>query len=91
MAAAAAEQAFERAALVRDKLEMLVWLHEQLETLRQARMSPAFVYPGLGFDGSTIWYLIHGGRAIVGTPAARPHGVEQDGSADATGVSTGRR
>jgi excinuclease ABC subunit C len=71
MAAAAAEQAFERATSLRDKLEALTWLHEQLETLRAARTSPSVVYPVTSWDGTTLWYLIHGGRAIVGTPAPR--------------------
>lgn len=71
MADAAAEQAFERAKAQRDKLEVILWLHEQMETLRQARTSPAVVYPITGFDGHTLWYLIHGGRVIVATPAPR--------------------
>lgn len=75
MAEAAAEQAFERATVLRDKLEALMWLHEQLETLRAARTSASVVYPVTGWDGSSIWYLIHGGRAIVGTPA--PRGVAE--------------
>ncbi len=71
MTAAAAAQEFERAAVLRDKFEVLGWLYEQLEQLRLARTSPSVVYPVRGHDGNMIWYLIHGGRAVVGTPAPR--------------------
>ena len=71
MTAAAAEQAFECAAALRDRLAPLRWLHEHLDRLRQARQQHSFVYPVAGFAGEDVWYLIHGGRVVAGLPAPR--------------------
>ena len=65
MEVAAAAQAFERAAALRDRLEPLAWLDAQLAALREARAHGSFVYPAAGFDGSTIWYVINGGRTVA--------------------------
>src|SRR5262249_39842118 len=62
MIAAAAAQAFERAAALRDKREALRWLADQLERLRTARQHYSFIYPVPGDHGPDRWYLIHGGR-----------------------------
>ena len=70
MAAAAAAMAFERAAVLRDKLDQLVWLDEHLDRLRQAARH-SFVYPVRGHNGSELWYLIQGGRVRSIVP--RPH------------------
>jgi excinuclease ABC subunit C len=69
MAAAAAELAFERAATLRDKLQALRWLHEQLEALRAARANGSFVYPVEGHDGSRFWYLVRGGWTVTAVAA----------------------
>jgi excinuclease ABC subunit C len=69
MTAAAALQAYERAALLRDKLESLGWLHEQLERMRQAQSHGAFIYPVAGHDGAHFWYLIQGGRTVAAVTA----------------------
>ncbi len=57
---AAAEQQFERAALLRDRLDALQWLFLHLDRVRQAR-TLSFAYPVQGHDGSTLWYLIRQG------------------------------
>lgn len=61
---------FERAAVLRDKLELLRWLHHQLERLRQA-VRHSFVYRVTGHDQSEVWYLIHHGRTRAALPAPR--------------------
>ena len=69
MVAAAAELAFERAATLRDKLQALRWLHEQLGALREARAHGSFVYPVEGHDSSRTWYLVRGGWTVTAVPA----------------------
>src|SRR6185369_3403001 len=69
MADAAGQQQFERAAGLRDKYLALSWLAKQLEQLREARRKASFIYPVLGHDGLTIWYLIHQGRTVSAVPA----------------------
>jgi excinuclease ABC subunit C len=64
MKAAALAQEFERAVVLRDRLESLRWLHEQLERMRQNQAQGSFIYPVTGHDGSRLWYLIHGGRTV---------------------------
>ena len=70
MAAASAALAFERAAALRDKLDPLRWLQNQLDRLRQARETHSFVYAVPGFQGRNLWYLIRQGRveAVVAAP-----------------------
>jgi excinuclease ABC subunit C len=65
MKEAAHEQAFERAAVLRDKLAPLAWLHRQLEQMRQADAMGALIYPVKGHDGAMRWYLLHAGRAVA--------------------------
>jgi excinuclease UvrABC nuclease subunit len=60
MCAAAAEHQFERAAILRDKLQSLRWLAHRLKQMRQARTEGSFIYPTAG-----TWYLIHGGRTVA--------------------------
>lgn len=69
MTAASAALAFERAAMLRDKLDAIRWLHDHLSRLRTAGRQ-SFVYPVSGHDGDDRWYLIHGGRvrATLSTP-----------------------
>jgi excinuclease ABC subunit C len=62
MADAARDQAYERAAALRDKLDVLRWLSEKLAWLNTARREHTFVYPLTGEDGRTLWHLIHRGR-----------------------------
>jgi excinuclease ABC subunit C len=64
MEAAAAELAFERAAVLRDKLEALRWLWEKLDQLRQAWAKYSFVYPVAAMDGKVVWYLIRQGQVV---------------------------
>jgi excinuclease ABC subunit C len=66
MNAASAALQFERAAVLRDRLDGLRWLWRHLERLRQA-VQGSFVYPVTGHDGVLTWYLIRHGlvRAVV--------------------------
>ncbi len=68
MTAASEALDYERAALLRDRLECLRWLTEQLERLRRACESQAFIYP-VTHDGHEHWYLIRGGRVVAALPA----------------------
>jgi excinuclease ABC subunit C len=69
MAAASEALQFERASVLRDKLELLGWLRDRLERVQQAAQL-SFVYPVTGADGTTLWYLIHRGlvRAVLRAP-----------------------
>jgi excinuclease ABC subunit C len=59
---------FERAAVLRDRLEDLRWLHLHLARLRWAR-EQSFVYPLQGYDGRDWWYLIRRGQVRLILPA----------------------
>jgi excinuclease ABC subunit C len=69
MQEAAAGLAFERAAVVRDKLTALTWLERQLDQRRQAQAMPTMLYPIVGHDGSRVWYVLHAGRAVAALSA----------------------
>ena len=71
MQAAAETQQFERAAALRDRWAAVNWLAERLQRVRKAQREMSFIYPVVGFDGSTAWYLIHGARVIA--VVAAPH------------------
>jgi excinuclease ABC subunit C len=81
MHAASAAQQYERAAGLRDRFEVLRWLHEQLQALRDARSKGSFVYPVAGHAGRCIWYLIDGGRTVaaVAEPAREEEGRQVRG------------
>jgi excinuclease ABC subunit C len=64
MQAAAEAQAFERAAALRDRLDVLQWLSDRLARVRKARSEMSFIYPVGGHDGATTWHLIHGARVV---------------------------
>jgi excinuclease ABC subunit C len=66
---ASAALQFERAAILRDRLDSLGWLAKHLERLRQA-VRHSFVYPVTGPEGRETWYLIRHGlvRAAVLAP-----------------------
>jgi excinuclease ABC subunit C len=70
MATAAVNKAYERAAVLRDKLDVIRWLVEKLSWLQRARREHTFVYPLAGDDGRALWYLIHRGRVrtVVSAP-----------------------
>jgi excinuclease ABC subunit C len=59
---------FERAAMLRDRLDSLGWLAKHLERLRQA-IRHSFIYPLAGTDGGTTWYLIRHGLVRAALPA----------------------
>jgi excinuclease UvrABC nuclease subunit len=71
MTAAAETLVFERAAALRDKLEVLRWLRDHLERLRLAREQHSFIYPVRSENGQETWYLICHGRVAAALPA--PH------------------
>lgn len=62
MTEAAAAQRYERAAMLRDRLQPLEWLCTRLDRLHKARKENTFVYPVRGENGDERWYLIHQGR-----------------------------
>lgn len=70
MNTAAASLEYERAAVLRDRLDNLTWLFESLERIRLA-VRNSFVYPVLGHDGATRWYLVRRGlvRGVLPEPA----------------------
>lgn len=65
MRKAAAEQAFERAAVLRDRWRSLGELAEQLDRLHTARKTYSFVYPLPGYDGGTDWYVVYRGHVVA--------------------------
>lgn len=81
MQAAAAAQAFERAAVLRDRLEALRWLIAKLAELRTVREQFSFLYPVRGCGGERLWYAIHGGRTLAVMPEPRT-GEQADAAAD---------
>src|SRR5262249_11493971 len=78
---AARELAFERAAALRDKLDVLRWLWDRLEFMRRARSRHSFIYPVDGHDGTAIWYLIHRGQVRAAIPAPRGEQDKQGAAA----------
>jgi excinuclease ABC subunit C len=68
MQAASEQQQFERAAVLRDRLAVLSWLHACLDRLRRARRL-SFVYPLRAHEGGTLWYVIHRGQVRAVLPA----------------------
>ena len=67
MAAAAAEQDYERAAEVRDDLEAVLWLRERLAALDQVRREYNFIYP-VKEGQRHVWYLVRGGELHGAVP-----------------------
>lgn len=71
MRTAAQAQLYERAASLRDRLVSVQWLIHRLQQLRHAREKMSFVYPVEGWDRTTWWYFVHGGRTLAAMPAPR--------------------
>jgi excinuclease ABC subunit C len=71
MTAAAAAHQFERAAMLRDRINSLTWLADRLARVRTAQRELSFIYPVADQDGKSLWYLIHGARTLDVVPA--PH------------------
>jgi excinuclease ABC subunit C len=59
---AAAVQAYERAASLRDQYDAIHWLWGRLEFLRNAREKHSFIYPVPTQQGQVVWFLIHEGQ-----------------------------
>ncbi len=79
MTAAAAVQAFERAAVLRDRLEALRWLWDKLAHLLLVLEKYSFINPIRGTNGRMWWYLIHRGRTVTVFP--EPQTADQRRSA----------
>jgi excinuclease ABC subunit C len=71
MDAASAAEAYERAAMFRDKLHRLERLRDQFVHMRFALESLSFVYPVPGFGGDDRVYLIRRGTVRAERPAPR--------------------
>jgi excinuclease ABC subunit C len=67
MNAASAALQFERAAVLRDRLDSLSWLWRHLERLRGA-VRDSFVYPVTGHDGGVTWFLVRDGLVRAAVP-----------------------
>lgn len=81
MLRAAAEQRYETAAQMRDRLGSLEWLSSRLDYLQRARSKFNFIYPVRSTSGRTVWYAIHRGcvAKAMWAPTARrraPHDEE---------------
>jgi excinuclease ABC subunit C len=74
MTAAATALAYERAAALRDQLEVFRWLRHQLDVLHAARERHTFVYAVPGFAEKNLWYLIRQGQVVE--VAAAPQDTE---------------
>ncbi|MCE9530480.1 MAG: GIY-YIG nuclease family protein [Planctomycetes bacterium] len=70
MLKASADMEYEKAMVVRDKLDDLRRLTERLVWLKNARQDHSFIYPLEGADQRVVWYLIERGqvRAAVYPP-----------------------
>lgn len=71
MQQAASNQQYELAAQARDTLKTLRYVQRKLAMLAQARRDYSFVYAAAGYDGCSIWYLIHNGEIADVAPAPR--------------------
>jgi excinuclease ABC subunit C len=70
MNAASLTLSFERAAVLRDKLDTLQWLSNHLLRLRTAA-GESFIYRVAGHDRDDRWYLVHNGRVRSALPEPR--------------------
>ena len=64
MREAASGQEFERATVLRDRMQQLEWLLQNLERLKRTREELSFIYPveTSNRNGQKLWYLIHEGQ-----------------------------
>jgi excinuclease ABC subunit C len=81
MEKASRELAFERAAALRDKLDVLNWLVDRLTFMRRARARHSFIYPVQGHDGGVVWYLIHQGQVRAAIAAPRDDAAKANAAA----------
>ena len=61
---AARTEAFERALILRDRLQVLQWLHGHLERLRHAQERHSFLYRVTDEARTTTWYFVRRGRVV---------------------------
>jgi excinuclease ABC subunit C len=70
MAQAATAMEYERAGVLRDRLQALEWLQQSLVRLRQAREDLSFIYSvSRGEAEQNVWYLVHEGQVRRAIPA----------------------
>lgn len=81
MSHAAADLAFERAAVIRDRLDRVRWLHERVQHFRANVDRLTFRYHATGPTGTEWVYLIRRGTVRAEVPA--PASAEEEGSLDA--------
>ncbi|HQR41547.1 MAG TPA: GIY-YIG nuclease family protein [Gemmatales bacterium] len=64
MLGAASGQDYERATVLRDRMQQLDWLLRTLQRLKMTREELSFIYPVTSAyrPGQTLWYLIHEGQ-----------------------------
>jgi excinuclease ABC subunit C len=91
MTNAAAAQAYERAAILRDQHEVLAWLWGRLEYLRHLRDRHSFVYVVRGHDNAPTWYLIARGHVIAAAPPPAEAGAAKSWRALIERVSAQRK
>jgi excinuclease ABC subunit C len=69
MTAAAIAQEYERAANLRDRLELFCWLDEKLTALRGARAEQNFIYAAHSESGAQVWFALRHGQVAAVMPA----------------------
>jgi excinuclease ABC subunit C len=74
MASVSRELAFERAAVLRDRLETLQSFRQSLERVRDAQERHSFIYEVAGSKGQAFWLILSAGRVVGVLPAPRADG-----------------
>ena len=74
MVQASADQHFEKAALLRDRAELMEWLERRLAHIRSLRERQSFIYTPKNTRDQTVWFVIHEGQvvSIFQEPQSRP-------------------
>lgn len=65
MTAAGRALAFERATILRDRLEAVRRLSQRLHRLRHIQQTHSFIYTVAAHDGGNTWYVIREGRVLA--------------------------
>ena len=79
MMEAASGMEYERATMLRDRMQQLEWLQNNLKRLKKTREELSFIYPVeiANHPGQQVWYLLHEGQlrhtiAAPSTPKSEP-------------------
>jgi excinuclease ABC subunit C len=65
MAQASESQLFEKAALLRDRVELMQWLERRLAYVRTVRERQSFIYTPKNARNQTVWFVIHEGQVVT--------------------------